>query len=342
MKVSSIPKNTAIYAGVVVFLLAVLVVQETVRPHRYAIEFPSLTDQIDRIVFREGSMMVMLTKEGEDWSVGEKAYPGSTETIEETLDSLRAITRLDVVTSRTNYEAYGLSGDDGRTIELREGESVIAKVRIGSTASAGDAVYGLLDDNDEVVFLPRTVGDVFSTNAEDFREHNITSIEEDQIVRVSIDSVMGPSLAFQRQRPGESGDEGSEEDALWALEGDLAVGTVDDAEGGAEGSSSEDGASAEDEDQRIDQGRFEDFFRELAPLTADSFLSEMRTLSNPFATITVIQTSGQTATLEIFPPEGSSYPMRLSGYEYSFALPEWRVRRFFLGQEEYLAAFIEE
>lgn len=318
--VTGMPARTALYAAVAVVLAVVFVVQEASTTRRNTLALEELPDDTDRIELAEGDLTLVLTRtsdgdSGTSWTVGDEAYPADSQTIESLVDALRAMGELDVVSTRADYDAYGLAGQ-ARTLTLYRGDAEVLSLEIGETASAGDATYARVDGGREVVLAPGALASGFSTNADDFRPKEIVSLSEPEIDRLTITSPDTDPIVVRRREAasGETTDESAAEGEAWQIDSSL----------------------------EIPESRVDLLLGALAPLRADAFPDEPPA-GEPFATLEVYRTNGDVEEIAIWPPLGDeTYPVRASSYDYPFAVRLWRARRLLLQVEELFAPFEDD
>ncbi|MEX2444901.1 MAG: DUF4340 domain-containing protein [Alkalispirochaeta sp.] len=343
MKVSRIPRTTLSYLVVIVLLITVYVVQETTSPRRNTIPIPEIADEVDRIVMErdpangEDDNRLEVYRDQEGWRVrrasSERAGDGASDDsggapesyradsagVDALLQDIAALSAADVISTRGNYEEYGLAGENTRRVRFFVGNTQPLAIEFGGTAAAGDAVYGRINGSREVVLLPRSLASAVTTDPEELRDTAVVRLPEEQVTHVEIRSPDHETLTLSRERPGDSASAAAEEgEPVWRVE-------------------------PESEDGPIAPGRVRDFFTELNPLRAQQFLSD-DPRGEPFAEI-LVRLNGNRGSQEIriWPPdEDRRYPVRAASAEQAVLVPEWRARRLLLGLERYFEPFATE
>ncbi len=309
-------RKTILLASLLVVLSLVFLFQETREIRRNTLEVVAVPEGIDTITISRGDETLTLLREGDSWQVGAERYPGDEEVIGELLTSLRELGEVDVISGRSNYEQYGLTGAEAYQLSLAQEGTEVLSLRLGANAAAGSAVYGRVNSRPEVVLLPRRVKDRASVEATEFRNKLMASIEAETIRSASISGSGSPSItltAIVNAEPPEDATPLEEIDATWQVEGAESVAPE----------------------------RIQSFLQELASLQAQNFLDN-RPDGAPFGTVTLDTTEGQ-ERLELYPPdENNLYPVVSSTTEYVFLIPDWRARRLLLGVEGFFEPFQEE
>lgn len=343
MKLSQIPRTTLAYVVAIVLLGVVLAVQETSSPRRNAIPIPAISEEVNRIVMEQEieretdresdggqeNRRLELYRESDGWRVREarddasRSYRADTATVEALLRDVETLSAADVISTRANYEEYGLADGGTRRLRLFVDDIQPLAIEFGGTAAAGDAVYGRINGSREIVLLPRSLSSAVVTDVDELRDTAVVRLPEEQITQVEIRSPSHETLTLSRDRPGDSTAAAAEEgEAVWSVE--------------REGESDSEGAT-------VSSGRVRDLFAELNPLRAQQFLTD-EPQGEPFAEI-VIRRSGDRDAEEvrIWPPDADGrYPVRTTSAEEAVLIPEWRARRLLLGLERYFAPFTED
>jgi hypothetical protein len=343
MKLSQIPRTTLAYLTAVALLGGVYVVQETRTPQRNAIPVPSVSEEVDRIVMERAaadgeSSRVELFRDQDAWRVnaaaatagdgdtdgsdtgGSEGSPGSYRadqaTVDDLLRDMEALSEADVISTRANYEEYGLADGDTRRLRFFVGDTEPVALEFGTAAAAGDAVYGRINGSREIVLLPQSLASAITADPEELRDTAVVRLPEDQIMQVEIRSPDHETLTLSRERPGSStAAAAGEGEPVWSIE-------------------------PEREGEPIATGRVRDLFSELNPLRAQEFLPADP--EGPFFAEIIVRRTNDRAPEEIriWPPDDDGrYPLRVSSAEESVLIPEWRARRLLLGLERYFEPF---
>ncbi|WP_018525712.1 DUF4340 domain-containing protein [Alkalispirochaeta alkalica] len=315
-----VPRSTGIYGAILLVLLAVLAVQQLEREAPNTMEAPDLFSGISRITLeaRGRTLTLEYDRQGDRWLVGPQGFRGDAPVVEELIQAVADLSRLEVVSTRGRFEAYGLTGDTRRRVTFEDDRGGEFTLDLGDSARAGAAVYGRLNTGREVVRLPRALHNRVSADPDDFRDLLVARLPREELEAVRIEA---PGVEPVTMRPDRDvSEEFSGDDPGWRASREVAP------------------------------GRIRDFFQEVGAVRASSFLTteEAQELAGEeaFAGVFFTSADGGETLLEFFPPRGDSsggrlVPARITGEEYPFFLPEWRVRRILLGLEEYLRPFTE-
>lgn len=308
-------RKTILLAALLLVLSLVFVFQESWEIRRNTLEVVAPAEGVETVTIRRGEERLLLAREGSGWRVGAERYPGDTGVIEELLSTVREVGEVEVISGRSNYGQYGLTGPDAYELSLAQDGTEVLTLRLGANAAAGSAVYGRVNDRPEVVLLPRRIKERASVESTEFREKVMASIAEERIGGATVSGTGAGTFILTAIENPELPEEASQLEAIdasWQIEGPEPVAPE----------------------------RIQNFLRELENLRAEDFL-DARPDGAPFGTVT-LETAGGEERFELFPPEEELYPVVSSTTEYTFLIPEWRARRLLLGAEGFFAAFQEE
>ncbi len=329
--IANVPRRTVILAAVALALAIVFLLQTLVSPERNTIELPAISGEISAIEIGSGDDSFRIERVDDVWLIDEAGYPGDDEAIEELIAAIQAIDSVDVISNRGGDERFGLSETDQRTtLVVSSGENAARAFEIGAAAAAGDAFYGRVQDEAAVVLLPGTLDGLLSTDPTIFREKEIARFAEEEIAAVTLEALGFATIELRRVEPEAVGDEAelSEVERLernWQV---LVDGVAVD-------------ESAESE-SIIGGFSRQSFFREIAPFEAQGFI-EGTPEGSPIARLLVERLDGPSDEFAVYTPlEDFSYPVASTTSEYVVTIPDFRLRRLLLGQNEIVDQFTAE
>ncbi len=291
--------KTRIYGAIVLLLLAIYLLQGALAGRdRNAITLPEIPANLHTIAVTtsEGEVTLTWDDTAAQWRVGPERFLADTDVVERVLEPLRGGRRLGIVTERGNRQEFGLNGATGQEIVLT-GDSTLT-VTLGDAAAVGEFVYGQVNRGGPIVRVPRAISSRLFGRVADYRDMVVFRASEDEVASIKIwdnSGVVLPEEVLLRR-----------ETADWAIAG-VEVGA-----------------------QRV-----RDLVREVTALTVDRYHDQPRPVDDPLLTIEVHRESGDPVTLHIAPPDGQRrFAGRISTSEHTFDLPEWRLRRLFLGFDD--------
>lgn len=311
-----LPTKTLGLLIAVVLLTVVFILQETLTTRRNTIPVPTFdaaTIEEVRMVGPDGE--VSIRRDGDRWVVGAADYPADGDAVASLLEDATLLAEVDIVTARGAWDDYGLDEESERVIRFLAADREPLAIQLGDTASDGDAVYGRINGSREIVFLPQSLDGAFVTAVDEIRETEMLSVDEENVVRVTLESPDHETVTVQRSRSGDSDDAREEGEPVW---------------------------ETDPPDDELGLGHFQNFFQELASMQAQSFIDGSVDAA-AFATVSVELSDGRREVIRLFPPnENRSFPVTLESTPYAFRIPEWRARRLLLGRNRYFVPFDEE
>ena len=310
--IARIPRLTWILGITVIVLLIIFILQQTMQPRENVITVNEITDDITRIVITDANSELIIDQVENEWQVS--GFPASQDSIDSLIDSINAVGGASVVSNRRNYKQYGLTQE--KYFTFYTDDKILLLLEIGENASAGEAVYGRVNEMSQVVLLPRVLQSSMNTDVVFYREKSMLVLPEEDIQAMRI---TGGDADIQIMRAVLSDDADVSTSEIDRLERDWDIVSSVEIEG------------------RLLQG----LFLELENFEAADFPSNHH-LQESFAILEVEKKTSEKIRIELFPPnESSQYGIRISTSPYEFFIPDWRARRLLLGVDQYFAAFTE-
>lgn len=331
----NIPVKTVILAAAAIALVLVYLLQTVITPNRNTIDIPAVDGDITRIEIQTADEALTIERDGENWFVGDERYPGDVAIVDALVDAALAIDDVDVISERGGDDRFGFGDDNRRTLVLATDQGPALAFEFGAAASAGDAIYGRVQDEPAVVLLPGSLETRVRLDAAYYRDKVIARFERDSIASVRLEIAGEPVVELRRVAADAAGDEAelSETELLerdWEvrIDGVVVAAPVDEADNSDNGGT-----------DWIPGYLRQNFFQEVAALRAERFPEEDPP-GEPFARLTVAITGGGEEEIAIYPPdENVQYPLITSASPYAASMPEFRVRRLLLGRVEILEQF---
>lgn len=204
-------------------VLALIYAVQLIVSGRNPIKTYSLDKEFDTITLESVTNgTVTLTKEGDGWVVGEKAYEVDENELERIASNIRAVKSLGAVSRSTSEDAQTRFGlDDANRIKVTAfaNGKVLRTLFVGKTASSGDQTYCRLDSSSETFLASGTLKDIFGATENDIRTKEIYDLNADTISTVH----SGSSTPFTLTKAE------SAEGAIWSLSGESGESTIDSA-----------------------------------------------------------------------------------------------------------------
>jgi hypothetical protein len=296
--------RTVIYGAILLLLLMVYIFQETVTRSRNTITVADIGDSATQIQIDTPEGTLVLQGGPESWTVGDKAYPGDIQLVDELISTVGNLGDVDTISRRGGYSGFGLDEEQQRTLEITYGQDETLTLSFGNSAAAGNALYARINGSREVVLLPASLDRWITVDPSSFRDHLMLEVPESSVESLEI-SAPGSDPVNLRQKISDKGDPGWE-----VLSGDEPVSSVTE--------------------EAVDR-----LFQELSMLEADAFIeSEPETEIVASLKVKLSNKSEKTISIRHSEDEGS-YILEVSGNPYLFTLSEWNVRRLLLGRDEY-------
>lgn len=155
-------------------------------------------DLTEIAITRPDKPTVVLKKQGEKWRVSEpvddRAAPTAVDGIVEKLAEL-AVTSV-AATKKENHERLEVDDKHATRVVAKNGDKVLLDLHVGAAKSGGTMVR--VAGSDEVLALKGSIRYLFDRELKDFRDRDVTDIDNKEIKRVAIASNKG-SFVFERE-----------------------------------------------------------------------------------------------------------------------------------------------
>ncbi len=361
---AQLPKRTLIYTAVAVLLILIFIFQETADTQKNTLTVPLLAGKINQLTLKQGDQTLQIklnpaadtakptaqeaapdqASKTDRWIVGQAGYPAETDRVTHLIEAFKEIDTAEIISSRGNYEKFGLSDADKRILRISTDADETAIIALGNDAAAGNAVYGRINGKPQVVLLPKGISTYFSLDLKVFRQKNMGGVAEADVKRIEIRSPQQPTLYITRraepEEPSTTETTAEKEDAGSTAASDTAgksPATSEASQTSAQpawqaryAQSAESAQAAE-----FKTSTFRALFAELDSLTADGFPTATPS-GSILADIRISKMDGTKTEITLWlPTKDKHYPAKLSSNKYPFLMAEWRVRRLLLNQERY-------
>ncbi len=214
-------KTRKLILVVSIAVLAVIYAVQLTLSLRNPIKTYQLDKEIDTISFESvANGTVTLSKNGEDWVVGEKEYEIDEGELESILSNIQSVKSLGAVSHSTSEDAntrFGLDDANRIKVSAFQNGKVVRTLYVGKTAASGDQTYCRLDSSNETFLAAGTLKDVFGSTENDIRTKEIYTFEADSISQVHSGSATPFTLTKAESADG----------AVWSLQGEEGESTLD-------------------------------------------------------------------------------------------------------------------
>lgn len=148
-----------------------------------------LSQEIDSILLESSqSGKILLSKEGENWVVGNQKYAADSNVVQTLIDELKEIKTVGVAANQLGDDAsrYGLGEGERITVTASAGEKDLRILVVGKDASTGGQSYIMVDGKPAIYLSSSALNGQFSRTVEDFRSKKVYSINTMDVTSVGV------------------------------------------------------------------------------------------------------------------------------------------------------------
>jgi len=180
-------KEYIILAVVIVLLGGYLFLRNTDRS-QYNLPVPEITasDDISRIEITASGDTIDLTRNGDRWQIGEKAYPADASKVNEMLSVLEKLKLTALVSETGVYSPYDLTEDKKIDVRAWTGDRMVRELAIGKTADTYQHTFVRLGDDPNVYHAEGNFRQTFEQSVEDLRDKTALSFDAGDITGIDI------------------------------------------------------------------------------------------------------------------------------------------------------------
>ena len=313
-----------VLAVIVVALLLYILLKKTDKTH-YSL--PALTKissaDISKLVIVRTGGTLTLEGQGDEWRIQPQGYLADKSVVDRMLTAVEEFELSTLVSESKNYVQYDLTDDKKIMLEVFAGESTLAKMDVGKTASTYQHTYVRLDGDDKVYQARGNMRQPLDIELDRLRDKVVAKIERDFVTGISLQSA-GEALTIQKYEEPPMPLTTGEDSIAAAAAPPQPLWTTDD------------GREAQ---ENVING----IISTLANLKCTEFIEgkSKEDFADPSFTITLQSTSS--VTLEIFDKQDDNkYPAVSSQNDYPFLLTEGVVNRLKKTPDEVLVQTTEE
>jgi len=281
-----VKKEYAILLIVIAALGLYLVFRSTDRTTYSLPDIPDLTaTDLTKIEITQGDHTVTLTRQDDGWQVSPGDYPADPHLVERMLDDLATLTVTALVSQTQNYARYNLDDSHQIRVTAYQDGKVVRAFSIGKAAETLRHTHVLLSGDPNVYHARGNFRNDFDQTVESLRDKSVLAFKSDAVTEFTIETD-GQSYTLKKVSAPQAPEDG---------EAPSKTGPTD-------------GAAPETTWQRVDgtivnKQAVEGLLGDLSGLKCRTYLTgqSKADFSNPTYRIRI--QSGETSTLEIFPPE---------------------------------------
>lgn len=259
---------------------------------------------------RPGGGLVM-NREGDKWTLTEKAYAASDAKIHELLKIFEDFSLSALVSESKSYERYDLGPEKKITVKAYAGTRLVREFEVGKAASSLSHTFVKLPGDDRVYQAQSNFRDDFESPLDQLRDKKVLSYKEDDIAALTL-TRNATALEFVRKEIPQP--EPERKDPQEKGEATPAAASDKKFEWGR------------GDGKPVDSSKVSRTIHTLSDLLCQKFI-EAKTLAdfkNPDITLT-FKAGEATHTLTVFAKEEDHYPAISSQSPYPFLLSSWQV-----------------
>lgn len=180
-------------------LLAVLIINLIISS-KSSIKNFEIKEDINSILITKADGEISLTKNGEEWFVGNENLPAENYSVENLVEAVSSIKVLDKVASLSEYtkETYEFTDNNSITVLVKNNDKVLRKIVLGKKSTVYSQTFITLDDKNDIYLstgslrskFEITENDLFKTEPEPEQQPEASSEADNSIE----DSLEEPSI----------------------------------------------------------------------------------------------------------------------------------------------------
>lgn len=132
-------------------LLAVLIINLIISS-KSSIKNFEIKEDINSILITKADGEISLTKNGEEWFVGNENLPAENYSVENLVEAVSSIKVLDKVASLSEYtkETYEFTDNNSITVLVKNNDKVLRKIVLGKKSTVYSQTFITLDDKNDI------------------------------------------------------------------------------------------------------------------------------------------------------------------------------------------------
>jgi hypothetical protein len=284
--------------GTIAVLACAFVIELMTSPSG-AVKTVALAEKPDSIQIEKGGSKLVLAKEGDKWTVGEKKYPADIDKVDSIVNAVSTLKVFETLSGGDDATRFGLGEKDGLTVTAWTGGKELRRIEVGKATSTARQSYVRLGGDTDILMVSGNLTQEFGVGLSELRDKRVFSFAVKDATAVEVRGKESYSLS----KTGES--------AAWKVDG-LTRG----------------------KEIAVENAKVDGWLSSLASLRASDFAPEgTAPTGEPFATVKITLGS-RTASLAVYsvPKIGENkdkagYLCSSSETPYLFYIPEYDVTR---------------
>ncbi|MBW2251827.1 MAG: DUF4340 domain-containing protein [Deltaproteobacteria bacterium] len=169
-----IKKEYIILAVIIAALLLYLSQRKTDRTLYKLPDVPEISNSnITKIEINKNSTPIILSKEGDLWTIGPKKYPADTLKVKNMLDVMGKLTLTALVSESKSYNRYNLDDDNKITVKAFDKDKLKLEFDIGKAASSFRHTFVKIAGDERVFHARGSFMGKFDKTVDDLRDKTL-------------------------------------------------------------------------------------------------------------------------------------------------------------------------
>ena len=149
-------------------LLGVLIINLIISS-KSSIKNFEIKEDFNSILISKADGEISLTKDGEEWFVGNEKLPAENYSVENIVDAVSSIKVLDKVASLSEYtkETYEFTDNNSITVLVKNDDKVLRKIVLGKKSTVYSQTFITLDDKNDIYLSTGSLRSKFEISEKD-------------------------------------------------------------------------------------------------------------------------------------------------------------------------------
>ncbi|MBW2563516.1 MAG: DUF4340 domain-containing protein, partial [Deltaproteobacteria bacterium] len=202
-----IKKEYIILAVIIAALLLYLSQRKTDRTLYKLPDVPEISNSnITKIEINKNSTPIILSKEGDLWTIGPKKYPADTLKVKNMLDVMGKLTLTALVSESKSYNRYNLDDDNKITVKAFDKDKLKLEFDIGKAASSFRHTFVKIAGDERVFHARGSFREKFDKTVDDLRDKTVLAFKINEIRELHISKGKNEMISSLIQPPNEAKD----------------------------------------------------------------------------------------------------------------------------------------
>lgn len=202
-----IKKEYIILVVIIAALLLYLSQRSTDRTLYKLPDVPEISNSdITKIEINKSSIPIVISKEGERWTIGPNKYPADILKVKNMLDVMDKLTLTALVSESKSYNRYNLDDDNKITVKAFDKDKLKLEFDIGKAASSFRHTFVKIAEDERVFHARGSFREKFDKTVDDLRDKAVLAFKINEIVEINIAKGKQKMLFSLIQSPEEAKD----------------------------------------------------------------------------------------------------------------------------------------